>query len=73
MLFRSRHIICSGLRAYDMALRLKYEGLEDRITVIENSTKAVQWLDEQNLESYIIATYTALHPTRAILRKEAKS
>ncbi len=68
-----KHIVCSGLRAYDMALRLKYEGLEDRISVIENSTKAVQWLDEQNMESYIIATYTALHPTRAILRKEAKS
>ena len=68
-----KHIVCSGLRAYDMALRLKYEGLEDRITVIENSAKAVQWLDEQNMESYIIATYTALHPTRAILRKEAKS
>lgn len=66
-----KHIICSGLRAYDMALRLKYEGLEDRITVIENSSEAVHWLNEQNLESYIIATYTALHPTRAILRKEA--
>ena len=24
-------IVCSGLRAYDMALRLKYEGMEDRI------------------------------------------
>jgi len=66
-----KHIICSGLRAYDMALRLKYEGLEDRITVIENSSEAVHWLNEQNLESYVIATYTALHPTRAILRKEA--
>lgn len=66
-----KHIICSGLRAYDMALRLKYEGLEDRITVIESSSEAVHWLNEQNLESYVIATYTALHPTRAILRKEA--
>ncbi|MBQ9154644.1 MAG: DUF1727 domain-containing protein [Solobacterium sp.] len=63
-------VVCSGLRAYDMALRLKYEGLEDRVMVIENSTKAVKWLDEQNMDSYIIATYTALHATRAILRKE---
>lgn len=66
-----KHIICSGLRAYDIALRLKYEGLEDRIQVIEDSQEAVHWLNEANLKSYVIATYTALHPTRAILRKEA--
>jgi UDP-N-acetylmuramyl tripeptide synthase len=64
-------IVCSGLRAYDMALRLKYEGLEDRIKVIEKSEDAIHWLNEQHMESYVIATYTALHPTRAILRKEA--
>ncbi len=64
-----KHIVCSGLRAYDMALRLKYEGLEDRITVIEDATKAIEWLDEANLPSHVIATYTALHSTRAILRK----
>ncbi|MCR4950179.1 MAG: MurT ligase domain-containing protein [Solobacterium sp.] len=66
-----RTIVCSGLRAYDMALRLKYEGLDDRITVIEDSTEAVRWLDHAHKNSFIIATYTALHPTRAILRKEA--
>lgn len=64
-----KRIVCSGLRAYDMALRLKYEGLEDRIIVIENATKAIEWLNDANLESYVIATYTALHSTRAILRK----
>lgn len=67
-----RTIVCSGLRAYDMALRLKYEGLEDRIKVIEDSREAVHWLNEADLQSYIIATYTALHPTRAILKKEAE-
>jgi UDP-N-acetylmuramyl tripeptide synthase len=65
-----KKIICSGLRAYDMALRLKYEGLEDRIEVIENSREAIEHLDDLNMDSYVIATYTALHPTRAILRKE---
>lgn len=64
-------IVCSGLRAYDMALRLKYEGLEDRIIVIEDPHEAVKWLKEQDLESHIMATYTALHSTRAILRKES--
>ena len=67
-----KHIICSGLRAYDMALRLKYEGLEDRITVIEDATDAISWLDKADMKSYVIATYTALHSTRAVLRKEEK-
>ena len=65
-----KKIVCSGKRAYDIALRLKYEGLEDRIIVKEDSTEAIQWLDKANLESFVISTYTALHPTRAILRKE---
>lgn len=67
-----RTIVCSGLRAYDMALRLKYEGLEDRIKVIEDSTEAIHWLNLQHLKSHVICTYTALHATRAILRREAK-
>ena len=67
-----KHIICSGLRAYDMALRLKYEGLEDRIIVIEDVEKAIAWLDEAGMKSYVIATYMALHSTRAIMRKQEK-
>lgn len=63
-------ILCSGLRAYDMALRFKYEGLEDRIKVIEDVSEAVDFLDRGGLPSYIMATYTALHPTRAILGKK---
>lgn len=65
-------IVCSGLRAYDMALRLKYEGLEDRILVIEDAVKAVEWLDDQRMESFIMATYTALHPTRHLLAKQER-
>lgn len=65
-------IVCSGTRACDMALRLKYEGLEDRIHVEENAEKAVKWLDDANLDSYVISTYTALHSTRALLAKEAQ-
>ena len=66
-------IVCSGLRAYDMALRLKYEGLEDRIKVIEDSKEAIHWLNEADLPSHVISTYTALHATRAILKKEEES
>ncbi len=65
-----KKIVCSGLRAYDMALRLKYEGLEDRIIVMEDAEDAVKWLAREPLDSYVISTYTALHSTRAILKKE---
>ncbi len=63
-------IVCSGRRAYDMALRLKYEGMEDKIKVIETKEDAISWLDHDQMESYVIATYTALHPVRAVLRKQ---
>ena len=65
-------IVCTGLRAYDMALRLKYECLEDKIVVIEDLKGAVNYLDEQNLESHILSTYTALLKVRSILAKEQK-
>ena len=32
----TKHIYCAGLRAYDMALRLKYEGFKD-VEVVENT------------------------------------
>ena len=65
-------IVCSGRRAYDMALRLKYEGLEERINVIENDREAIAWLDQQDMDSFVMATYTALHSTRAVLRRQAR-
>lgn len=64
-------IVCSGLRAYDIALRLKYEGMEDRIVVYPEIEQGVKYLDSCNQDSYIISTYTALHSTREILKKEA--
>ncbi len=66
-------IVCSGTRAYDMALRLKYEGLEDRVRVIENGKDAIHWINEAEMNAFVISTYTALHSTRALLRKEAST
>lgn len=67
-----KNVCCSGTRAYDMALRLKYEGLEDKVIVKESPQEAIHWLNEENVDSYVLATYTALHSTRALLRKEEK-
>ncbi|MBR2067134.1 MAG: DUF1727 domain-containing protein [Solobacterium sp.] len=68
-----KEIICGGTRAYDMALRLKYEGLEDKIKVFEDMSSAIHYLNEANTKSYVMSTYTALHKARAILEKEAKA
>ena len=67
-----KKIVCTGLRAYDMALRLKYEGLEDKIVVIEDLKETVDYLNKQNLKSHILSTYTALLKVRSILEKESK-
>lgn len=68
----SVHIICSGTRCYDMALRLKYAGYKERIEVEENLEKAVASLKKADTAMYAIATYTALQPVRKLLRRKEK-
>ena len=65
-------IICSGTRAYDIALRLKYDGFEDKLVIKENPKDAVDYLNEAGMESWLMSTYSALHSTRAILKKVEK-
>lgn len=65
------HIICSGSRCYDMALRLKYGGYSKRIEVEEDLQKAVSSLTHSDTTMYAIATYTALQPVRKLLRRNA--
>ncbi|NLI93831.1 MAG: Mur ligase family protein [Peptococcaceae bacterium] len=67
-----RQLVCSGLRAEDMALRLKYAGIPEGKILIEHSLeKAVELLEtyspvkEEAL--FILPTYTVLFPMRAIL------
>ena len=66
------HIICSGTRCDDMALRLKYAGYKERIEVEENLEKAVASLKNADTTMYAIATYTALQPVRKLLRRNKK-
>lgn len=62
-------IICSGSRAYDLALRVKYAGFEeDRIIVEQNIDKAF----EESFKAaqgkvYILPTYTALLELQKLL------
>jgi UDP-N-acetylmuramyl tripeptide synthase len=78
-----QQIICSGLRAEDMALRLKYAGIkEDRITMEHSLEKAVEMLEKPSANAvsaveaaasiaeaavFILPTYTALFPIRDIM------
>lgn len=67
-------IYASGLRAEDMALRLKYAGLSQEKIRIQKNFRALirDGLSElpENGVFYIAATYTALLELRAYLRKQ---
>ena len=62
-------IICSGTRAYDMALRVKYQGFQGELKVVENLQEAVDCCTSLQQVRYVIATYTALRSTRQLLRR----
>lgn len=66
----TKRILCSGTRAYDMALRLKYEGYKN-IEVFESVEEGIVRLKELSEEAYVISTYTALQSTRAIIKRYA--
>jgi UDP-N-acetylmuramyl tripeptide synthase len=67
--------IATGLRAEDMALRLKYAGYpsEDVLTVVEldaGLNEAFRTsIEENDLPVYVISTYTALYPLAGHLQR----
>jgi UDP-N-acetylmuramyl tripeptide synthase len=71
-------VICSGLRAEDMAVRLKYAGLKPEKLLVEQSLpKAVELLEGFQPSSeqavYILSNYTALFPLRDILIAKSRA
>ncbi len=62
-------LVCSGRRAEEMALRLKYAGIpEKKLVVAGDYRDAVNRVLEGGApKSYILATYTALWPVERIL------
>lgn len=69
---RQTPVIVSGIRAYDIALRLKYAGLKQSLIRIEPSLKQallkLQQTPSQPL--YILPTYTAMLAIRELLRQQ---
>lgn len=68
-----KQLICSGDRANDMAIRLKYAGIQDSsIKVEENIRKAIETMTqniENNEKLYILPTYTVLLEMQTFLPK----
>ncbi len=64
-------ITCSGLRAYDMALRLKHDGYESFVEVDVDKAVA-RFMNSSDSSALIIPTYTALYEARAALTKYGK-
>ncbi len=69
---RKPPIIVSGIRAHDLALRLKYAGLKpSHILIQPNLKKALKLLSFQNHSpAYILPTYTAMLKLRKILTRQ---
>ncbi|HEY2631449.1 MAG TPA: MurT ligase domain-containing protein [Solirubrobacteraceae bacterium] len=79
---RVRHVTCSGTRAPELALRLKYAGIEpERITMVEDLEKALVGAVGNVLDRgdkaplYVLPTYTGMLALREQLvrRGEASS
>lgn len=67
-----KDIYATGKRCYDMAIRVKYEGVGDReIKVIENEdyNKLVDIATSQGRDVYIVPTYTSMMAMRPTIAK----
>ncbi len=67
----SGHLICSGTRAQDMALRLKYAGFDPKnIKLEEDLAQALKLAQDQtHSKLFILPTYTAMLELQKILVK----
>lgn len=64
-------VICSGLRTYDLANRLKYAGFDPKNILVEPDLEQSFKKAKKNLEGrlFILPTYTALLELQSILAK----
>jgi UDP-N-acetylmuramyl tripeptide synthase len=66
-------VVCAGLRAEDMAVRLKYAGVEPERIRVENDLRRALELAlaaaEPSETVYVLPTYTAMLAMREILQR----
>jgi UDP-N-acetylmuramyl tripeptide synthase len=70
-----RQFVCSGVRADEMALRLKYAGVPaDKIlSILDYQTAVRRTLAGDGRSAFFLATYTALWPVEKHLRRMCRS
>lgn len=55
--------VCSGTRAYDMALRMKYAGFDQqKIVIKEDKQEAIKYALDNPKDTFYLPTYTTLEP-----------
>ncbi len=68
---KAEFVICSGSRAEDLAVRLKYAGMEtEKLYVVKDLAQALSQLGaklDAGMSGYVLPTYTALFPTRQLM------
>lgn len=69
-IIQANEIICSGSRAYDMALRLKYGGYQGLLSIKQDTEEALSYGYSKAIDMVILSTYTALAPLRKKMRRD---
>ena len=64
-----KNIVCTGLRAHEMALRIKYSSFKGNVYIEENYEDAIKVFKTLPNHAYVMAVYTALQPVLSILRR----
>lgn len=62
-------ITCSGMRRYDLALRVKYASLGDALTADINPENIKKIISQSGEVCYMLVNYTALFSTQNILKE----
>ena len=63
-------ILCVGIQRYDIALALKYAGLEDRILIYEDLGEAVEYLKNESDKSvYAVVNFDYVEPFKELMRE----
>lgn len=69
---KRKSIFCSGTRAYDMTVRLKYNEIKVADTTT-NIYDSIQKFIQNNSEGVVFLTYTSMMETRRILNKKMRA
>lgn len=68
-----KQIICSGIRATDMAIRIKYAGIpEEKIKIVNQIPKAIDMSVKKPMNTYLISNYTPLEYVKEVLEEHDK-